>query len=220
MTSIGGNRMSHLVDFYRSLKADTEGRLLIDILAWHDDDLRRSTTFIQWLFHIPEPSQVQSRCPSSNQRHIGEFKSDPILQANLMRSFELRLVFPGSGVAPRKERLLRGRTSWPGFQTTWASPNHNRLRITRILRSLMLLGMGKAQAQALYEWLEAVTAARRFPIPAGYVPVLDGCCGAVGMVFVVKADFSCNFRSYRIRLSERYCFNSPGGLPSEDLLCS
>jgi hypothetical protein len=47
----------------------------------------------------------------------------------------------------------------------WAVPNHNWLRITRILRSLTLLGM-ETQAQALYERLVALYQSRQFPIPA------------------------------------------------------
>lgn len=47
----------------------------------------------------------------------------------------------------------------------WAMPNHNWLRITRILRSLTLLGM-EGQAQALYERLKDYYQRGRFPIPS------------------------------------------------------
>jgi hypothetical protein len=45
----------------------------------------------------------------------------------------------------------------------WAFPNHNWLRITRVLRSLWLLGM-KKEALAFFERLETFYASRRFPI--------------------------------------------------------
>ena len=48
--------MSRLLDFYRGLKADTEGRSLKEILAWDEDDLEAVHDFIQWLFPLPEPS--------------------------------------------------------------------------------------------------------------------------------------------------------------------
>jgi hypothetical protein len=45
----------------------------------------------------------------------------------------------------------------------WDYQNHNWLRITRILRSLHLLGL-EAEAQALYRRLEDFHGRRRFPI--------------------------------------------------------
>ncbi len=45
----------------------------------------------------------------------------------------------------------------------WESPNHNWLRISRILRSLILLGLDR-EARAFYDWLEAAYRNRRFPI--------------------------------------------------------
>jgi hypothetical protein len=47
----------------------------------------------------------------------------------------------------------------------WAAPNHNWLRVTRILRSLRLLGL-EGEARALYEWLKTLYGSRRFPITA------------------------------------------------------
>jgi hypothetical protein len=47
----------------------------------------------------------------------------------------------------------------------WQSFNHNWLRITRILRSLCLLGL-PAEAQALYACLADWYQQWRFPIPA------------------------------------------------------
>jgi hypothetical protein len=47
----------------------------------------------------------------------------------------------------------------------WTMPNHNWLRITRILRSLTLLGLER-EAQALYACLSDFYRTRRFPIPA------------------------------------------------------
>ncbi len=47
----------------------------------------------------------------------------------------------------------------------WQAPNHNWLRITRILRSLTLLGLAD-RARALYERLEAFYTRHQFPIDA------------------------------------------------------
>jgi hypothetical protein len=153
--------MSRLQDFYRRLGTDTEGRRLEDILAWPDDDLEAVHDFIQWLFPLPEPSQFNSDAPLLTDQDIAAFKSDPVLQANLMKSFERILAFLGLVLADGK--IVDGPRFTARVADVWASPNHNWLRITRILRSLTLLGM-TAQAQALYERLDAMYSSRRFPI--------------------------------------------------------
>jgi len=47
----------------------------------------------------------------------------------------------------------------------WAYPNHNWLRITRILRSLSVLGL-ENEAKSLYGQLEAIYSTRKFPVTA------------------------------------------------------
>ena len=45
----------------------------------------------------------------------------------------------------------------------WEAPNHNWLRISRILRSLTLLGL-QVEARTFYAWLEDAYRTQRFPI--------------------------------------------------------
>jgi Opioid growth factor receptor (OGFr) conserved region len=163
MVFFGSNLMSRLVDFYRGVKTDIEGRLLMDVLAWPDDDLEEVHDFIQWLFPLPEPSQYNSDAPLLTNEDIAAFKSDPVLQANLMKSFERILAFFGLALSDGK--VVVGQNFTARVADAWASPNHNWLRISRIFRSLTLLGM-EAHAQALYEWLGATYTSREFPISA------------------------------------------------------
>jgi Opioid growth factor receptor (OGFr) conserved region len=155
--------MSLLLDFYRGKGTDTEGRLVRDILAWPDDDFEAVHDFIQWLFPLPEPSQYNPDAPLLTSKDIAAFKSDPVFQANLMRSFERILAFLGLALSDGKVNASRNFTA--RIADVWAIPNHNWLRISRILRSLTLLGM-EDQAQALYEWLDATYTSRKFPISA------------------------------------------------------
>lgn len=155
--------MSRLLDFYRGLKTDTEGRHLKDILARPDDDLEEVHDFIQWLFPLQEPSQYNRDAPLLTNQDIAAFRSDPVLQANLMRSFERILAFLGLALSDGK--VVEGKNFKARVPDAWASLNHNWLRITRILRSLTLLGMA-TQAQAFYERLDAIYTSRTFPIPA------------------------------------------------------
>ena len=155
--------MSRLLDFYRGLGTDIEGRRLEDILAWPDDDLEAVHDFIQWLFPLPEPSKFNPDAPLLTHQDIAAFKSDPVLQANLMKSFERILAFLGLSLS--EGRVVVGGNFTSRLADVWTNPNHNWLRISRILRSLTLLGM-EVQAQALYEWLDATYTSRRFPISA------------------------------------------------------
>lgn len=156
--------MSRLLDFYREKRPDSEGRSLKEILDWPDDDLEAVHDFIQWLFPLPEPSQFNPDAPLLTTKDIQVFKSDPTLQANLMKSFERILAFLGFSLA-EDGKVVEGENFPARIPDVWAMPNHNWLRITRILRSMTLLGM-EVQAQALYDRLGAYYQSRRFPIPA------------------------------------------------------
>jgi hypothetical protein len=156
--------MSQLTDFYRGTAPDTEGRRIQEIWAWSDDDLEVVHDHIQWLFPLPEPSQFNPDAPLLSDQDISTFRADETVQANLRKSFERILAFVGLTRTGSGE-VIEG----PNFSTrkadVWAAPNHNWLRVTRILRSLTLLGL-ESEAQALYRWLDATYNSRRFPITA------------------------------------------------------
>jgi hypothetical protein len=155
--------MSRLVEFYRGQNADTEGRLLNDILAWSDDELEEVHDFIQWLFPLMEPSQYNPDAPLLTKEDIAVFRNDPVLQANLMKAFDRILTFLGFSLSDGE--VVEGRNFTARIPDVWAGLNHNWLRISRILRSLTLLGM-EAHALALYQRLDALYQSRKFPIPA------------------------------------------------------
>jgi hypothetical protein len=156
--------MSDLLDFYRGEGTDAEGRYLKEIWTWQDDELEEVHDFIQWMFPLPEPSQFNPDAPLLTEQDIAAFNSDPALLANLIKSFERILGFLGFSLAG-DGRVVEGDNFTARVPDVWAVPNHNWLRITRILRSLTLLGM-ESQAHALYERLSAFHTSRQFPIPA------------------------------------------------------
>jgi hypothetical protein len=156
--------MSRLLKFYSGKGTDDAGRYLNDILAWDDDAFEAVHDFIQWLFPLPEPSQFNANAPLLAKSDISAFKSDPALQANLKRSFERILAFLGFALNADGKVAESDRFS-ARIPDVWASANHNWLRITRILRSLTLVGMEK-EAKALYDRLRVYYKAQRFPIPA------------------------------------------------------
>jgi hypothetical protein len=155
--------MSHLLDFYRGEGTDAEGRFLKDIWSWDDNELEAVHHFIQWLFPLPEPSRFNPEAPLLTSDDIAAFNSDRLLQANLQKSFDR--ILPFLGLTAEEGKVVEGPKFAARAREVWAYPNHNWLRITRILRSLRLLGR-ESDALALYERLQAFYSSRRFPIPA------------------------------------------------------
>jgi hypothetical protein len=156
--------MSRLVEFYRGRAVDTEGRRLEDIWGWSDHELELVHDFIQWLFPLPEPSQFNPDAPLLTPQDIATFRSDEQLQNNLRKSFERILLFLGLRQEGNGD-VVEGDNFTARAEDVWDYPNHNWLRITRILRSLMLLRL-EPEAQALYRRLENFYRGQRFPIRA------------------------------------------------------
>jgi hypothetical protein len=156
--------MSKLLDFYRGQGTDSEGRVLHELWEWPDDELEEVHDFIQWLFPLSEPSRYNRDAPLLTGEEIAAFKGDALLQSHLRKSFERILAFLGLSLAT-DGTVVEGPNFSDRVPEIWAHPNHNWLRITRILRSLDRLGL-KDEAKALFRQLNAFYTQRRFPITA------------------------------------------------------
>jgi hypothetical protein len=146
--------MSRLIDFYRGTGTDTEGRTLAQVWAYSDVELESIHDFIQWIFPLREPSQFNPDAPRLSATDIAAFRSDTLLQDNLRRSFTVFLAF--LGLRYDDGAVVRG----PDFEVkaeVWRFPNHNWLRITRVLTSVRLLGL-EDEGQALFAFLKALRA--------------------------------------------------------------
>ena len=141
---------SALVCFYRGSDGDHRGRRIDDILSWNDQALESVHDYIQWLFPLDEPSAFNVSAPLVTIADREAFRTDPTLANNLRRSFDRMLAFYGLELVD--EQVRRG-TNWTERSEVWLHPhNHNYLRLTRILKSLKLLGQPDL-AQALGEAL-------------------------------------------------------------------
>ncbi len=115
--------------FYRGEGTDCEGRTLEEILEWDDDALEATHDYIQWLFPLPERSAFNPRAPVLTEAEMAAARDDERVQKNLRSALDRMREF--YHVTPETERLPKA----------WAcAVDHNHLRITRILRSLRLLG--------------------------------------------------------------------------------
>jgi len=143
---------SALLRFYRHAGPDHRGRTLDEIRAFGTDRLEGTHDFIQWLFPLPEPSGANAHAPILATADVEAFLAEPALRDELRRSLDVMLAFYGlerDGV-----RIGRG-ANYAQRSSEWIERPHNFLRISRILRSLSLLGCAP-QARALLGCLEAI----------------------------------------------------------------
>lgn len=152
-------QISELVAFYRAEGRDHRGRSLGDIHEFGFDELEDHHDYIQWLFPLPEASGANALAPLLSDEDIAAFESDASLRKALLQSFELMLQFYGLELAEgdRPVEVVAG-VNFDARSGVWlASGNHNFLRISRILRSLSLLGCG-THALAFLSCLEEIYA--------------------------------------------------------------
>jgi hypothetical protein len=150
---------SGIVAFYEGRGRDHRGRLLSDIRKFGFHELEGHHDYIQWLFPLPEPSGANPSAPLLTAEDIAAFERDEGLRDELRRSFQQMLVFFGleeSSRGPGTE-VMTG-SSFDVRRREWLTPgNHNFLRISRMLRSLSLLGL-PGHARAFLACLERIYA--------------------------------------------------------------
>ncbi|HEX7914646.1 opioid growth factor receptor-related protein [Rudaea sp.] len=125
--------------FYLHDQPDNRGRRLADILARGDDWLERTQGYVQWLFPLPEPSGSNPHAPWLDSETIAAFRANEVMRDRLRSAYLRMLRF--YGLRERTWHVEKGE-NWDDRKTKWATaPTHNNLRITRILRSMCLLGL-------------------------------------------------------------------------------
>ena len=156
-----GNRSteSPLIAFYRGDGRDHRGRSLANVHEFDFYELEFNHDYIQWLFPLPEPSGANPSAPLLSEQDIAAFGADESLRRALLRSLELMLRFYGLDLLDRGARVEVVRTT--GFDersANWlTNGNPNFLRISRIVRSLTLLGCHR-HGTAFLETLERIYA--------------------------------------------------------------
>ena len=153
--------MGAILDFYRNEWAHPKGFTLEFIWSWDDSVLEKEHSYIQWLFPLTVHSQAVRNSPVITPDEIATFRSDNDLQARVVRSFMLMIRFYGLTVAEESSHAPRiaigpGK-NFASRRETWLSPdNHNYRRISRILASLVLLGL-EQYAVAFYDALIGIS---------------------------------------------------------------
>jgi hypothetical protein len=142
-----------ILRFYGSGGTDHAGRTLEEILAWDDWHLEEVHDYIQWLFPLQEPSRANPCAPLLTADDIASFRRSPPRLEALHRAFVRILAFYGcEAIGSGGDTVIARSSDWPARSANWVRPsNHNHLRLTRIMKSLTLLGLnGEARALALF----------------------------------------------------------------------
>jgi hypothetical protein len=130
-----------LVSFYRGTTANNNGVTLNRILHWDDNQLEAVHNYIQWLFPLDTPSGSNLTAPVLDQVTIQAFRNDGALRMRVKDAFCRMLRFYGLQIDDGGTSGIVRSSHFNARAAVWLTPgNHNFLRISRILRSLNLLG--------------------------------------------------------------------------------
>ena len=129
---------SPIVRFYSGEATDDRGRTLADIQALDHSRMEYFHDFIQWMFPLRDPSQYNPSAPLLTDADVAAFRDRPELRENLAGPSTASSELPGPGILRRRGPRGQGRAD---RRKIFAIPNHNWLRITRVLLCLKTLGL-------------------------------------------------------------------------------
>lgn len=122
--------------------------MLADVWKYTHQQYEAGHWFIQWMFPSDEMSSINPYAPVVTEEVHKEFNSNTKLKLKLKRSFIQFLDFIGISLS----RGVLSIKSNASFYRTVQRRNHNLQRITRVLRSLNILGL-KEYANLFYAFL-------------------------------------------------------------------
>lgn len=124
--------MSRIIDYYTKDYDAPFGALWLTFAS--DEHLESSHDYIQWMFPLPEPSRAVPWSPVLTGSDIDTFRTDPVILDRVRVSLARMMLFYARTVG-------------------WKRPgDHNHLRITRIIRSLTVVGL-RDEATAFRAWI-------------------------------------------------------------------
>jgi Opioid growth factor receptor (OGFr) conserved region len=145
-----------LLRYYSGEGCDGGGRSLAEVQGWPDGSLERVHDFIQWMFPLGERSAFNPDAPVLDGTAMAQFLSSPKLRAALHVSFARMLDFYGLEIRESPSMRIIPSAAFRRRSSEWVTPrNHNYLRITRILKSLSILGL-KEEANQFFECLSNI----------------------------------------------------------------
>ena len=123
----------NIYNFLKGLEPDDKGRLIHQIWDFSDTEIERTHDFIQRIFPLNEPSTMSlNKFYVEDSTLIERIRIDPIITNNFILSKNFFLGF------------LSRNDHWQRYH------NHNQLRITRIIKSLLLF-VSRDEAESFYQ---------------------------------------------------------------------
>jgi hypothetical protein len=120
--------------FYQLKLRNQDNESLEDIWSYDNTDYERGHNFIQWAFPSDEPSSVNPHAPLVDTKFRSVFLNSVNLRSRLRKSYHQFLKFIGVN-----DRLVI--VDECAFNLRVKRRNHNLQRITRVIRSLNILGL-------------------------------------------------------------------------------
>lgn len=145
--------MSRITDFYLNNGTDDNGRTLDFILAQNDIWWEGCHDHIQWVFPTVRPSMMNHKAPVLTLLDVEYFRGSLTLRCNLARSYHRFLSFLGLEYDECNDYVHTGDNFITILKSVWLTPNHNYLRITRVLECLNTCGL-EVEAQEFYDFLK------------------------------------------------------------------
>lgn len=147
--------------FYCNLiPSQPNGDLIENIHAtWWGDykKLELHHGYIQWLFPIPEDG-VNRMAQRLHHHELSKIVSSEELKARVLRSYELMLDFIGMRIVSHETGVIERTEGYEARYRNLCEKPHNWLRITRILKSIGLLGLAHYQEPLCRHMMEEVKA--------------------------------------------------------------
>lgn len=141
--------MSQLSDFYTLKGTDDKGRTHTEMCFWDWEQLESVHDYIPWFFPLKEMSRFNQDAPLLTDEDV-ELIDQHLVIRSLDIMYDFYGIFDIGGV------ILMNNRTWEARSGEWVTPgNHNFFRITRILKSLTLLGLDY-KAEVFLEFLEGL----------------------------------------------------------------
>jgi len=142
-------------NFLAGTGPEHRGLSLRDVLSRPDEELEDDHAYIQWLFPLDTPSEVNEHAPVLTRAELRALGENVAAAAGTAQAFDRMMAF--LGLEARVTRTAVTVAPGPAFSQRaedWLLvPTHNDLRISRMLRSLAL----QAQHSRAQAFLEALT---------------------------------------------------------------
>jgi len=145
--------MSKLEKFYDNKIPNGDGLYLKEMWDFNDWQIENTHHFIQWLFPISFKSNHCDDAPIVTAKEVEKLTRSEDFRHKLLKSLAMMENFWGFDVE-HASTIAKPKSFRSFLNKEWFTPyNHNFIRISRVLQSLVLFGLDK-EAQELLDYLE------------------------------------------------------------------